>query len=124
MPAPNGYAYQFPVYQPAMRLIAAITQAIPAQVTTSFAHNYQTGDIVRLIVPNGYGMVQANGLMGTITVNADTTFLIDIDTTTFTAFVIPNTLVVTVAQVVPIGEVNSKLTQATRNVLGGPVVGY
>ncbi len=119
-PVPNGYAYRFPTFQPAMRLVVAITNAAAAQVTTSFEHNYETGDIVRLIVPDGYGMVQVNGLKGTIEVNSPTTFLIDIDTTYFDPFVIPpdpSPQVITVAQVVPIGEVNSKLTQATRNVL-------
>lgn len=125
--SPNGYAYQFPTYQPAMRLVTDITRAVNASVTTSFAHNYETGDIVRLIVPDGWGMFQANGKLGTITVTAPTTFTIDIDSTMFDPFVTPpnpSPEVISVAQVVPVGEVNSKLTQATRNVLGGPVLPY
>ena len=121
MAVPNGYAYRFPTFQPAMRLVTNITRAGSAEVTTSFEHNYETGDIVRLIVPNGYGMVQADRRTGTIAVNSPTTFLIDIDTTYFDPFVIPpdpSPWVITVAQVIPVGEVNSKLTQATRNVLG------
>lgn len=120
MPVPNGFAYRRPVFQPAMRLIANITRATSAEVTTTFEHNYQTGDIVRLVVPVGFGMIQANRLRGTIAVNSPTTFYIDIDTTYFEPFVIPpdpSPSVITVAQVIPIGQVNSKLTQATRNVL-------
>jgi hypothetical protein len=120
MSVPNGYAYRFPTFQPAMRLVTAITRAFPAQVTTSFEHDYLTGLIVRLVVPDGYGMVQANGLIGTIEVNSTTTFLIDIDTSYFDPFVIPpdpSPMVITVAQVIPVGEVNSQLIQATRNVL-------
>ena len=121
MPVPNGYAYQNPTYQPAMRLITSITQGYPSLVTTSFDHNYQTGDIVRLFIPFGFGMVQADNLVGTITVTGPTTFAIDIDTYNFDPFVpVPGPTVFPIAQpqVVPIGEINSKLSQATRNVLG------
>lgn len=114
------YADQNPVFQPAMRIITAITNANPAQVTTSFAHNYLTGEKVRIIVPPADGMEQINGLVGTITVNGDTTFLIDIDTTGFDVFVIPSSplpQVDTCAMVIPIGEVNSMLRAATKNVL-------
>ena len=120
MPVPQGYANPNPTFQPAMRLVTAITNALNASVTTSFDHNYETGDIVRLFIPIGYGMVQADGLIGTITVTGSNTFTINIDTTLFDPFVIPpdpSPNVISVAQVIPIGEVNSKLTQATRNVL-------
>lgn len=105
-----------PTFQPAMRVITAITQANPAQVTTSFAHDYLTGLIVRLNIPEGFGMQQANQLYGPIIVTGNTTFTIDIDTTTMDAFAVPvgNTQY---ALVTPIGEINSQLYQATRNVL-------
>lgn len=120
MPVPNGFAYQYPNYQPAMRLITAISNFFPASVTTSFDHNYQTGDIVRLFIPEGWGMQQADQKIGTITVTGDTTFDIDIDTYNYDPFIVPpdpSPFIISVAQVIPIGEVNSKLTQATRNIL-------
>lgn len=114
------FAYQNPIFQPSMRLIAAITNANPAVVTTTFANGYGTGLIVRLDLPPAVGMQQANGLTGTITVLSPTTFSINIDTTLFTPFAIPvspgpHTNVC--AQVVPIGEVNAILTEAVRNIL-------
>lgn len=121
MPVPNGFAFQNPTYQPAMRLIVYISNGFPASVTTSFNHNYETGDIVRLFIPLGWGMPQADQLIGTITVTGDTTFDIDIDTYNFDIFAIPpnpSPNVISVAQVIPVGEINDKLTQATRNVLG------
>lgn len=121
MPVPNGFAYQNPTYQPAMRIITSITNFFPASITTSFDHNYQTGDIVRLFIPEGWGMTQANQQVGTITVTGTTTFDIDIDTYNFDPFIpIPGPTVfpIAVAQVIPIGEINDKLSQATRNVLG------
>ena len=118
---PRCYAYPTPPFQRAMRLITAITQAANALVTTSFAHNYETGDIVRFNIPVACGMQQINQLTGTITVNGATTFLVDIDTTFFDSFsipvVAPTDKTNICAQVTPVGEVNSKLTSATQNVL-------
>lgn len=108
-----------PTYKPAMRIISAITNANPASVTTTFDHGYQTGTIVRLIIPDGFGMMQANHLTGTITVTGDTTFSINIDTNPFDVFsssvVFPQDQ--QSAQVVPIGQINSLLSIATQNVL-------
>lgn len=123
---PNYYAQQNPIYQRAMRNILSITQATNALVTTTFdgvnpgAHQYGTGLIARLYVPNGFGMVQANQSEGIVTVVNDTQFTISIDTTTFDAFVVPTYqpgAFGTPAQVVPVGEINSILTEATQNVL-------
>lgn len=114
------FAIQNPVYKPAMRIITAITRSNPAQVTTSFAHGYVSGIIARLDVPPADGMLQVDGLTGTITVTGATTFTIDIDTTHFNPFSIPvtsNPHINTCAQVVPIGEVSSTLVASTVNVL-------
>ena len=117
---PVCYAIPTPVYGPAMRLIAAITNANPAVVTTTFANGYVTGTIVRLDIPPACGMQQANSMTGTIIVTSPTTFTINIDTTKFDAFSIPMSLpswVNICAQVVPIGEDNSILTAAVQNIL-------
>lgn len=78
-----------PVFQRAMRIISTITNANPAVVTTTFDHQYLTGLIVRLNIPRGYGMTQANRLYGPIVVTGATTFTIDIDTTHFDTFIVP-----------------------------------
>lgn len=114
------YANPYPVFQPAMRLIASITQANPAVITTTFAHQYVSGTIIRLDLPPAVGMPQANQFTGPITVTGTTTFTIPLNTTTFTPFVLPEDplpQVNTCAQVVPIGEISSILTAATMNVL-------
>lgn len=110
------YAYPSPVFQPAMRIIANITRSNPAIVTTTFDHNYITGTIIRLIVPPGHGMDQADQLFGPIVVTSSTTFAISIDTTSFNPFVIPDTPG-TCAQTIAIGEINSLLAAAEQNVL-------
>lgn len=113
-----------PTIKPAVRIIEAITQSFPAVVTTSFPHSYGIGQIVRLRVPEGFGMTQVNNVQGTILAATDLTFAIDIDTTNFDPFVIPPNQVTTLvdaqtqyAQVVPVGEVNTTLKYAWRDVL-------
>lgn len=116
---PIYYANPTPIFQPAMRLISAITQANPAVVTTTFDHDYVTGTVVRLNIPTACGMQQANQLTGAISVISSDTFSIDIDTTQFQAFAIPvfSAHVPSNATVVPVGEINSTLEAATQNVL-------
>jgi|ERR1700733_3316470 len=113
------YAYPFPVYQPAMRLISAITNSFPATVTTTFTHQYITGTIVRIDIPFADGMQELNQQTAPITVTSATTFTIPIDTTSFNSFAIPSVppYVNTAAQVVPVGEISSILDAATVNVL-------
>lgn len=112
-------AIQNPVFKPAARVITAITKANPASVTTSFDHNYVTGTIIRLFIPAGFGMVQANNLEGSIIVTSDTTFTIDIDTTNFDTFAAAATFPQSYqyAQCIPTGEINSILSASTFNVL-------
>jgi hypothetical protein len=116
---PNYYANPNPIFQPAMRLIAAITQSNPAIVTTTFNHQYLSGTVVRLDIPAACGMIQANQLTGAICVITPNTFAINIDTTLFQAFVLPsfNKNMNSAAQCVPIGEINETLLAATQNVL-------
>jgi hypothetical protein len=120
-------AIRFPTFLPAMRIITNITNSYPALVTTSFANDYITGEIVRIVMPfqDGYypwGMDQINNQKGTISVISDTQFYIDIDTTYYEPFITPtpdvtDRFTTQLPQVVPIGEVNSTLAAATRNVL-------
>lgn len=113
------YPLTFPIYQPAMRIITAITQGNPAQVTTSPNHQYKTGLIVRIYVYPVNGMEQINQQTGAITVTGLNTFTIPIDTTNYDPFVAPGmpTANNDEACVVPIGEVNELTSLAVQNVL-------
>lgn len=105
-------AERYPIYQPAMRIVTAISQTNPAQVTTSFAHQYNSGIIVRIDVPHANDMPQINGLELPITVTGATTFTVPVDASVFQAYVNNECCCV-----VPIGQLNSQLTDAARNVL-------
>ena len=114
------YAPQDPMFQPAMRVISAITRDNPSQVTTTFDHDYSTGLIVRLVIPKDVGMPQADLFCGEITVTSPTTFTIPMDSTNFDVFAIPISPLYyqnTCALVVPVGEDSDMINLATRNVL-------
>lgn len=115
------YANPDPTFLPALRLIASITQSSPATVTTTFAHNYTTGVSVRIHIPVVCGMRELADFVGEVTVTGANTFTIAVDTTNFEPFAIPAVPVPawadTCASVVPIGENNGMLSEATRNVL-------
>lgn len=109
-----------PVYKPAMRVIAGITQAPIATVTTTVPHGYLVLTIVRLDISPTGGMQQANQQTGTIlSVPTPTTFTVSIDTSHYDAFTVPSVWPPPYndSQVVPIGEDNSILTAAVVNAL-------
>src|SRR3990167_6550357 len=89
-----------PLFYPRFRYIANITAANPCVVTTTVVSGYAVGQKVRVIVPESsqsgvsdYGMVEINGLEGTITAVNDAvgtqTVTLDIDSSGFTAFTFP-----------------------------------
>jgi hypothetical protein len=103
-----------------MRIVTAITQTNPAVVTTSFAHQYNSGIIVRLDIPLANGMQQIVGTPAlpvtyAITVLSPTTFSCPVNATSFQAFVNNEC-----AMVLPVGEVTLHIKDATRNVLPYP----
>ncbi len=120
-----SYSYPFPVFQPAMRVIAAITPntfspTVATTVTTTLNHQYQPGIIVRFDIPLLFGMQQLNQQVGTIlTIPTPTTFTIDLPTASFDSFSIPSSFPPSYqdAQVVPVGEINDSISNAFRNIL-------
>jgi len=113
--APDLMTYK--LFTPGKRVVANITAANPAVVTTLVDHGYSSGDIVRMMVPAGCGMTQMNGLLGTVTVVTAATFSLNIDSTAFTAFNFPLPAAVpfTPAEVVPVGETTASLLDPVRN---------
>lgn len=117
---PGTGALVYPIYMPAMREIADITNALEAVVTTTFAHGYITGSICRFYIPLYFGMQQVNRHKGSITVLSPTTFSITVDTTLMDPFSIPPLQpgsIWTPAQIVPIGEDTDTFDSAFINIL-------
>lgn len=111
--------------------ISGITAANPGVITTTVNHGMAAGGKIRLKVPAAFGMVQANDLVANIVSVTATTITTDIDTSGFTAFAFPTAanFPATYAQIVPVGEVPTILTQSIKNqwtrgmLLGTAVVG-
>lgn len=114
-----SFAYRFPIFQPAMRVISSISNSFPVTITTTFNHQYVSGLIVRIDIPPKLGMQQINQQFGPITVTGDTTFTIPIDTTYYDVFTLPAGFPPSYqdAQAIPIGEISSIIYAATQNVL-------
>ena len=114
------YLQPNPYMKPAAKLIFAIANSNPLQVTTTTNHEYLTGTIVRLMIPQICGMPEVNEVTGEITVTGLTTFTMQIDATGYEPFAIPvapNPHDNTCALVIPIGESSNMLTAALQNVL-------
>lgn len=113
-----------PQFYPRKRFITGITAAASAVITLSVAHDYNVGEYVRVYLPDSnFGMTQINGQLGQITAvttGATNTITVDIDSSGFTPFVFPTSLIastgVTFPHVVPVGDTAPVLTGATENV--------
>jgi hypothetical protein len=97
-------------FLPRVRLITSITKASSAVITLSTTHQYAAGQVVTVYVPSQFGMLEMDGLSGTITaVNTTTnTITLNIDSSSFTTFAFPTSAVaaagVNFPIVVPYGE--------------------
>jgi len=96
---------------PKRRLISDVTRSATAEVTTTQAHGYQTGQVVRVDVPAVYGMKLYQ--QTSIIVTGLTTFLTGIDTTSSLPFEAPvfSGEAFTQAQVIPITGVEENIAR-------------
>ena len=93
-------------FVPKRRLVSGVTIASKAVVTTTEAHGYETGLLVRLFVPADYGMSIYQETY--IVVTGDMTFITQLDTTSQRTFIVP-AQPYTPAQVVPITGVTDNI---------------
>lgn len=103
---------------PSSLLITDITRSYPMVVTISVnavtaSNTYIPGQLVKLVVPNPYGMFQADGLIGQITIVAGSTLSLDIDSRGFDAFVIPAVTAERPANLSPAGSRNLQFNNET-----------
>jgi len=110
-----------PAFLPQRNVIASITQASSAVIEFLTTHNYNVGDVIRLNVSSAFGMIEMNGLQGTITAvsTANNTVTVDIDSSAFTAFAWPaaGSAPLTHAEAIPVGDNSTNsLADATNNI--------
>jgi len=114
-------------FYPRHRYISKVTKAIQAEVTMTVTNGFTVGQRVRFVVPQIFGMRELDGLSATIlAVNTvigtnNNEILLDLDTSSFTAFAFPLTADVpfSPAMVIPIGEDSGELAILPKVSLGG-----
>lgn len=121
--------WTFPVnpnfpWLPKANTITSITQADPCVITTSSAHGYSDGLIVRVVFPrtlfNSFGMSQINARSGAILVLSPTTFSFPISTLNFDPFGAGNSAITNITQ-----ASQAVVTVSTANfVIGQTVIIY
>lgn len=95
MTGPNNNTYlPGTIFIPSSLTITGITKSFPMVVTISVnvvteANTYIPGMLVRLLIPYDYGMFQANGLTGQIIEVDDDEITLNIDSTNFDTFTVP-----------------------------------
>lgn len=112
------YVDPSPRFQPATQVIIATSNSNPVIIQTSIDHDFESDIIVRIYVPDNYGMWQINKKQGKITVLSSDTFSMAFDTTSYDSFLVPTTppYYNFTAMVIPIGNVTSRTDLALRNV--------
>lgn len=107
---------------PSSMVITGITNSYPMIVTAVLntvteANTYVPGQLLKLFVPNAYGMFQANGLVGRIIGVSGLNFSLDIDSRQFDVFVTPpSTTMIQPPSFAPAGSQNLTLDNTTSQV--------
>jgi len=111
-------------FYPRNRFIVNITQANPMVVSLSVTADFTVGQAVRFNIPAAFGMVELDGLVGNIIAVGANQISVDIDSSTFSAFVFPGVALYpfTFAQVVPVGEDTSLALALGADILGDATI--
>jgi len=62
----NNFPIEAQNYQPSQFFISGVANGQTTTVTTTVNHNYVIGQLVRLLIPNGYGCRQLNEQTGNV----------------------------------------------------------
>jgi hypothetical protein len=88
--------------------IASITNGITTLVTTTTAHDYVVGQLVRLLISQLFGARQFNEQTAyVINIPSNTSIILALDSSSFDLFIPHPTLETTQPQVVAVGDVNT-----------------
>jgi hypothetical protein len=94
-------------YKPQQFFISAIGLGFVTTITTTLNHDYLIGQLVRLLIPNGFGSRQLNEMLGyVISIPAQNQLLIDLNSSNADPFIL-NTALFTQAQIVAVGDINT-----------------
>lgn len=115
IPAYQNVPIHAEFYQPRQFTIAAITFGMTTTITTTTANDYVVGQLIRLLIPYGFGSRQLNEQLGyLITINSPTQFVLDINSIGVDPFI--SASLATKAQTIPVGDVNSGAINSQRRI--------
>ena len=98
-------------YNPSQFFISNVTLGQSTTVTTTVNHNYVIAQLIRLIIPNGYGCTDLNERTGyVISIPAANQFVLNINSQGINPFL--NLGLTQKPQCVPVGDVNQGVTNA------------
>jgi len=93
-------------YKPQVFIISSIQLGFRTIVTTTIDHDYEIGQLVRLLIPNGYGSRLLNEKIGFVyEIPESNQVTLDLDSSGADPFI--NANLQTLAQIVAVGDVNS-----------------
>lgn len=105
-------------FQPSRFVISAISFGVNTTVTTSVAHNYVIGQLVRLLIPSKYGSIGLNEQLGyVISIPSATSVEVNINSQGTTPFIPSPTFIAfqsqTPPQIVAVGDINSGIVNSS-----------
>jgi len=101
-------------YAPRRYQISALSLGVTTTVTTSTAHDYVIGQMVRLLIPEYYGSRQLNEQTGyVIAIPTTTQVTVTINSTNANAFIPSPTFYTQVPQILAVGDVNTGAINAS-----------
>jgi hypothetical protein len=103
-------------YQPSRFVISGITLGQTTVVTTSVAHNYVIGQLVRLIIPPSFGCRQLNESSGYV-LSIPTTTSVEVGIYSAGGNPYKSSSATTVAQILAIGDINGGIISTTGNIV-------
>jgi hypothetical protein len=101
-------------YEPSRFVISSIVLGSTTTVTTSVDHDYVVGQQIRLLIPSVFGTRQLNNQTALVlSIPAANEVVINIDSNRYDPFISSPAFVLTSAQIVAIGDVNTGLITTT-----------
>jgi len=112
------YPVNFPnINIPYSDIITSVTRGTTTTIGFAYTHAFVVGQQVSFVIPVGWGIVELDGLKGYVTSVSASAIVVDINSSSFTAFSYPTSgtasLGLTPAQVIPVGDANTGYTGPT-----------
>lgn len=110
-------------YSPRISFIYDITNGPFTNIITVSPNEYVVGQLIRILIPFGYGASQLNQQEGyIIQILTDRQFFVDIDSTNYDNFNNSYTLNLTKPQIIAIGDISNGTTNANGRVLNSTAI--